>query len=497
MVQVFLYPGEVPLFLNARDSSFDAMKILLLNPPAGGGRKFIREGRCTQEQGVWATLWPPLSLASIGAVLENDHHQVSIIDCPAQGITLQKIEQVVCDWAPAVVIWSTGTPSIEGDLELASSVKKWRSGIITAVFGTHVTALDKECMRSVPELDVIVRNEPELTVSELVGALSKGEDIKAVKGITFRTAQEEIISNPARPFIDNLDSLPFPAWHLLEIDRYRLPLKGKPFLMISPLRGCPFHCSFCTCHTYYGNKLRTRTVESVLAEIAYNQKRFAVNDYFFWAETFVVDKHYVSKLCSGLIERNMGISWTANSRVDTVDAPLLALMARAGCWMISYGIESASQKVLDEAGKGTTRQDALEAVRATRQAGIKSVGHFILGLPGETRTSIEETIAFAQTLQLDLAQFYCAVPFPGSRLYDRALKEGWITPTQFSVYNQDSALMNLPSLPPEVVSRYRTRAYKRFYANPVRIARALTLVNWKDIKGLIASARAFWGWSRK
>jgi radical SAM superfamily enzyme YgiQ (UPF0313 family) len=446
---------------------------------------------------VWATLWPPLSLAVVGAVFERDGHQVRIMDCPAQGRTFDDVKCTIAGMNPGMIIWSTGTPSIESDLQLAARVKAWSPAARTVVFGTHVTALDRECLQSAPGLDIIVRNEPEATLAELVRTISEGKGIDGIAGITYRNEQGSIVRNPERPFIENPDDLPFPAWHLIDVDRYRLPLKGRPFLMVAPLRGCPFQCSFCTCHTYYGARLRTRSVESVLAEIEYDQERFGISDFFFWAETFVVNKDYVRELCRAMLERGVRVAWTANSRVDTVDADLLSLMAEAGCWMLSFGIESSSQAVLDQADKGTRVADAATAVQLARRAGIKTVGHFILGLPGETEQSLEETIAFAKKLKLDLAQFYCAVPFPGSRLYERALKEKWINPLDFSNFNQNTPLLDLPGMPAEVVSSYRARAYRQFYTSPANVLRALRLVNWMNIGGLFRSMAAFVRWMLK
>jgi len=470
------------------------VKVLLLNPPTLNNKRFIREGRCTQEQGVWATLWPPISLATIGAVLERDGNEVKIVDCASQGVSWADLRLLISRFLPQIVIWSTGTPSIESDLGLASFIKRWGDKIFTAVFGTHVTVLSKQCMGSSPEIDFIIRNEPEMTTGELVKTLQESGDIKNVAGLTFRNSRGEIIENAQRPFIQDLDRLPLPAWHLLDLDCYRLPLKGKRYLMISPLRGCPFKCSFCTCQTYYGKRLRKRSVESVLKEIEYDIERFGIGDFFFWAETFVIDKEYVSNLCSAIIERGINISWTSNSRVDTVDGSLLRLMAKAGCWMISYGIESASQKILDEVDKGTRVEQAYDAVRYAKEAGIKTVGHFILGLPGETEESIKNTINYAKQLGLELAQFYCAVPFPGSMLYERALKEGWIENSDFNHFRQDYAIMELPTISAQMVNHYRAIAYRQFYFNLNRSYRTLKLVHWKDVKGLFRSVKDFIGW---
>jgi radical SAM superfamily enzyme YgiQ (UPF0313 family) len=275
-----------------------------------------------------------------------------------------------------------------------------------------------------------------------------------------------------------------------------LPFSGEHFLIVAPLRGCPFNCSFCTCQTYYGKKLRKRSVDSVIQEIEYDMTRFSIKNFFIWAETFVVDKHYVEQLCRALIDRNIIISWTCNSRVDTVDQQLLKLMAQAGCWMISFGIESAEQKILDGVNKGTTVEQAYAAVQSAREAGIKTVGHFIMGLPGETQQSLEKTIAYSKKLGLDLAQFYCAVPFPGSCLYDTALEKGWLRDKDFAHFNQNYALMELPTVSSQEVNKARVRAYRQFYFNVTNSLRLLKLVGWKDIGSVCRSALDFLGWTR-
>ena len=199
------------------------MKILLLNPPTLDNKKFIREGRCTQEQGVWATLWPPVSLATIGAVLEQDGHEVRVLDCAAAGIPWSGLGAEITRSAPRLIIWSTGTPSIHNDLSFAAFIKEIDPAITTAVFGTHVTALDRQCLEQFPALDIIIRNEPEMTARELARSLQDGRPCAGIPGVTARSAAGEIIAGPPRPFIEDLDALPFPAWHLLDNTLYRLP----------------------------------------------------------------------------------------------------------------------------------------------------------------------------------------------------------------------------------------------------------------------------------
>ncbi|MCX8043540.1 MAG: B12-binding domain-containing radical SAM protein [Desulfobacterota bacterium] len=442
------------------------MKVLLLNPPTRNRKRYIREGRCTQEQGFWATLWPPVSLASTAAVLEHDGHEISALDCPAHGINWETLLKIVKQIRPHCVVWSTGTPTIVDDLSLAAAIKEIDASIRTAVFGTHVTALDRESLSFEPALDIIIRQEPELTAKALINALAYGEPLDEVLGITYRNGTGMIYKNPDRPFIDDLDQLPFPAWHLLNIADYCLPLKGRPFLIIAPQRGCPYQCSFCTCQTYYGKRVRRRSIASVLKEMRHDIEHFRIKDFFIWAETFVIDREYVAALCTEIINQGLRVAWTCNSRVDTVDEALLKSMAQAGCWMISFGIESADQEVLNRAAKGIRVEQARNAVALARKAGIKTAGHFIFGLPGETPESIKRTIQFAKELDLDIAQFYCCVPFPGSRLYEQALHEGWIRGTAFSCFAQTCAAMRLPTVSPEQVEHARRKAYRSFYSRP-------------------------------
>lgn len=468
------------------------MKVLLLNPPTVEGKGFIREGRCTQEGGVWTTLWPPISLATIGAVLERDGHRVEAKDAAATGYARKSLLKDIEKAPPDAVIWSTGTPSIGDDLALANEIEAVAPGVATAVFGTHVTALDEVCLEDTPGLDAIFRNEPEATAAEWIAKLEKKESLGTVAGLSYRKG-EEIRRNPDRAFLSDLDSLPDPAWHLFDLDVYRLPLRGERFLMVTPHRGCPYPCSFCTAQTYYGAKLRRRSVEKVREEIRRNVEVHGVKELFFWSDTFTLDKRYVMSLMDAIAP--LGASWASNSRVDTIDEELARAMRRAGCWMISFGIESGDQALLDAAGKGATVAEAERAVFVVKAAGIKAAGHFVLGLPGETRESLEKTLALADRLPLDFEQFYCAVPFPGSRLYEEAREKGWLSENDFSRYRQDEALLELPGLSPEEVMAYRQTAYRHFYTRPRVAVGALSLLSPRNLGRAASAFKRFLGWT--
>lgn len=471
------------------------MNILLLNPPTKEGKAFIREGRCNQEQGVWSTLWPPISLATAAAVLEDLGNSVEVLDCPAQNISFEALLNKIKTSDFALIVWSTATPSIAGDLSLADEIKTINPEVKTAVFGTHVTALARECLAGVKGLDFIIRNEPEQSLGELAQILEKGESVHSIPGISFKDEAGDVVHNPFRAFIENPDSLPFPAWHLLDLTRYRLPLLGEKFVILAPVRGCPYPCTFCTARTYYGTKLRKKSTGRVIDEIRYDRERFGIRQFFIWADTFTADREYVAGFCRKIIDSGLSIRWTCNSRVDSVDPELLALMARAGCWMISFGIESANQNVLDAAGKKISADQARKAVDAASAAGIKVAGHFVLGLPGDTPAGIRQTIAFSLSLNLDTAQYYCAVPFPGSPLYRTALKQGWVTEeVSFEEFRQDHAVMHLPGLAPERVDRYRKKAYLKFYFRPARILALLRLIRIQSLGATVKGGLNFLRW---
>jgi anaerobic magnesium-protoporphyrin IX monomethyl ester cyclase len=467
------------------------MNILLLNPPEEKGEHFIREGRCTQQEGIWSTLWPPISLVYIGTMLQERGHKVKVLDCPAENISTTSLEAIIYSRKPKAILWSTGTPSIKSDLRLASIIKGIEPSIGTAVFGTHVTVLDQDCMKEYSSLDAIIRNEPEYTACEWIDSWKNQKGFELIKGLTYRDANNKIITNPPREFIIDLDQLPFPDWSQINIQSYKIPLKGEPFLMVTPLRGCPFSCTFCTCQTYYGKKLRLRSIESIINEMKQDTEKYNIHNLFFWAETFTVNRSFIKELCEHIIFNKLNIQWVCNSRVDTVDNELLELMSKAGCWMISYGIESMNEGILKTIKKNTILKQIEDAVKLTKENGILVTGHIIFGLPGETTGSAEETIEKIKKLGLDFAQFYCAVPFPGSELFNTALEKNWITSQSFEGFRQETAILSLPTIKPEQVEHIRKKAIREFYGRISVMKNLLKLVNYRALKSVLSGAVKF------
>jgi len=467
-------------------------RVFLLNPPHPEGKGFTREGRCTQEAGVWGTQWPPVSLATTAAALERDGHCLKVADCPAVRMDRTRLAGALAAFRPDFVFWTTGTPTLTYDLNLSTLVKQAAPRCVTGVFGTHVTALPEAALRH-PLIDLVIRREPEETIREV--CQKEGEGFEGIAGVSFRYGRGgEIRHNPDRPLIEAED-IPAPAWHHLDLSPYRLPLRGEPFLIVAPIRGCPYRCSFCTAPLYYGKRLRKRPVGQVVDEMAEDMRRFHVRDFFIWADTFTADKAYVAGFCRGVIERGLRIQWACNSRVDTVDRETLSLMKAAGLWMISFGLESGSAHVLEQAEKGITLEQSRRAVCMAHDLGIKTSGHFILGLSGETEASMHATLALALELPLDIAQFYAAAPFPGTRLYELASRRGWLRGG--GLYGQDHAGMELPGLPGQKVDRFRRHAYRRFYGRPAAILRLLKLSRLGAAREVLQQMARFLGWATK
>ena len=465
-------------------------KILLLNPPHPEGKGFTREGRCTQEAGVWATQWPPVSLVTTASLLERDGHILRVIDCPAVRLDRARLGTLAKTFQPNFAFWTTATPTLNDDLSLAGSIKKAAPHAVTGVFGTHVTALPEIALEN-PCIDAVIRREPEQTIREI--CLHASADWEGIDGLSFRDRDTgRPRHNPDRGLLRPED-IPSPAWHHLDIAPYRLPLKGAPFLIVAPIRGCPYPCSFCTAPLYYGKRLRKRPVQEVMDEIENCMDRFGVKDFFVWADTFTADKEYVKAFSREIVKRGLKISWTCNSRVDTVDREMLSCMKEAGLWMISFGLESGNDNVLELTGKGITVAQSRDAVSMAHELGIKISGHFVLGLPGETERSMKDTLKLALDLPLDIAQFYTAAPFPGTRLYDLALKKGWLQ-TDFPLA-QDRAAMNLPGLPGQRVDAFMRYAYKRFYGRPGAVLRLLAMLEPGAIGNIIVNMRRFLAWA--
>lgn len=447
-----------------------------------------------QKEGVWTTTWPPISLTESAAVLRQRGHEVRINDCSVEGVDTGKLQDILRDFAPDLVVMNSTTPSINFDMTIPPLVKQVLPVTKVAAFGIHVGTLPEESFALTEALDYIVRGEPELTIADLADKLAKGEDAAGVPGL-FSRQNGTVVHGEDRGFLKDLDELPYPAWDLIDLDNYRLPFSGLHFLMVTTARGCPYKCTYCVAQSYYGKKIRMRKVPKIVDELEYLGETFGVKDFFFWSESFTIIKAAIKDLCREIIRRDLDIRWVCNSRVDNVDLELLELMKEAGCWMISYGIESGDQAILDGIKKDITIERIRESIQLTRRVGFQIAGHFVLGLPGETLQTLRKTYKFACSLDLDYAQFYCASPWPGSEFYKQAKAENWLATDNWEHYEQDRSVTNYPGLSAEEITRFRNRAFRRFYVRPKIMWRTLTrMKSPEEFMNFLRMLRAFLTW---
>ncbi|MCL6106474.1 MAG: B12-binding domain-containing radical SAM protein [Actinobacteria bacterium] len=442
------------------------MRVLFLNPPPVGGVNVVREGRCMQRTGAWTAVWAPVSMATSAAVLREQGFDPKLIDCSVEAVDLAALERAVREWAPSLVVINTATPSIETDVAIASLVRRAAPEARSVAMGIHPSALPGSCFEMDENLDMVIRGEPEYTIRDTALALRDGVDLASVAGLSWRDGEGRIHENDRRLFIEDLDELPFPAWDLIDTGLYRLPFSNERFLLVATARGCPYGCTFCANKIYYGARLRKRSAGRIVDEMQWVAEQFGVRNFLFWSESFTNDQEYAIETANEIKRRDPGFSWVCNSRVDTVSPELLKAIKEAGCWMIGFGIESGNQQVLDSVRKGTTLKQSADAVRMAHEAGLEVTGHCVLGFPGETEETMQQTIDFTRFLKLDYVQFYCAVAFPGSKLYDRCVENGWIDNADWKYFEQNFSVINTPQLSADQVMAARERAFRQFYRQP-------------------------------
>ncbi len=290
--------------------------------------------------------------------------------------------------------------------------------------------------------------------------------VSRIKGLAWRNGNE-IVVNPDRPFIGNLDALPLPMHYLLPLDRYRAPMIKGPYAFVVTSRGCPAACRFCIKHVTYGNSVRVRSPENIMQEL-WLLHDLGIHDVNMYADLFTVSREQVMGLCQLILQEGLKVRWMCNSRVDFVDEEMLRLMGRAGCWMIAWGIESANEEILRRVRKGYRSEQVERALRWARAAGIKNWGYFIIGLPGETEETIRQTINFAKRLPLDLALFHIAAPHPGTPFFFEVVEQGWFRPgTCWEEVDMDrSTVLDYPDLPAERIEHWARRAFREWALRP-------------------------------
>ena len=425
------------------------MRVLLANPPAGSiyhrvGLRFM-----------------PLGLAYIGAVLKRGGHDVKTVDFEVERVNHGDVPYGDYD----IVGISSDTTRWPAALKIAEAAKA--AGVTVVAGGPHVSFLDEEALRT-GLIDYVVRGEGEITMLELTERLAAG-GASEVQGVSFLDGGN-LVRTPARPFIEDLDSLPMPARELFDRRKYRSKLSGREMANVLSSRGCPFDCDFCSCSQFAGKRWRTRSVDNILDELEYLHRREGYRAVAFFDDNFTLDPNRAAAVSEGILSRGLDLKWWAFSRSDTaVKHPwLVKLMARAGLVQAFVGFESANQDTLDSAGKKSSVEASLEAMRVLRLYGVEVWGAFMMGFEGETEEMVKRTIKFAKKLNPAVAQFSLVTPYPGTRLFDR-VRERIIT-SDWRKFWGGEPVIDLEALPPRRLKHLFRKAYRSYYLRPSKLS---------------------------
>ncbi len=392
---------------------------------------------------------PPLGVTYVAAAFEAAGAEVRIFDYIVGCYSPEKLRVDLDRFRPDVVGSTSVTLNFPGAAEIVAEAKRYDPFLITLMGGPHVSFADRPTLDAYPGIDLIVRGEGEQTIAELMTAGMDPSSWGEIRGLTFRR-EGQIVATEARPFIEDLDTLPLPARHLLPLSRYQA--LGYPISIITS-RGCPYSCIFCLGRRMVGNKVRQRSAAPVVDEIeqilAYGIDRINVAD-----DLFVSHRGKVREVCEEVLRRNLRFAWSAFARVNTVDRETLFLMRKAGCDSVSFGVESGNPEMLKRIGKGITREQVKEAVSLCKETGIIPHTSFIVGLPGETAETLRETEEFAAGLG-SLYGYHFLAPFPGTTVREEVEKYDLeILTDDWTRYDANSAIVRTSSLSPEEIEAF-------------------------------------------
>jgi radical SAM superfamily enzyme YgiQ (UPF0313 family) len=473
------------------------MKIAFLNPPY---LKMFSRSQRSPAVTKSGTLYFPMWLAFAAGLAEKEGHDVELIDAPAAALGLEEVLERLRSFAPGLIVVETSTPSIYNDVGACDRLKQVLPGAFIILVGTHVSALPVESLNLSASVDAVAVGEYDATLVDLAGALAGRRDIATVPGICHRGPAGPACTQ-RRPLIADLDAIPFVSRtyrRFLKIEHYFNPNALYPMVTITTSRGCPFHCTFCVYpQTMMGHKLRLRSVANVLDELEYIVQAFPkAAAVFFEDDTFAAVKKRCIEISAGIISRGIKVSWTANARAD-LDYETMRVMKRSGCRCLCVGFESGSQQLLDNIKKKITTDTMARFMADARRAGILIHGCFIVGHPGETKETMEQTLELAQRLRPDTVQFYPIMVYPGTEAYDWYRQRGLIATDDFSKWLTPSGLHNTvirsEAVSAEELVRFCDRARREFYLRPGYLLYKLrqTLTNPSEMKRNLKSAKTF------
>lgn len=438
-------------------------KILLIYPPSP---VINREDRCqqpTKELLVIPPL-PPTDLMYLASISEKCGYEAMIKDYSQGGDFANDLKS----FSPDFIVANIATPTFKSDIEALKRAKELLPNVTTIVKGASFLTYNTNAIYENPFIDYVIIGEAELTLKDILEGVPNNE----ILGICYRENFQPV-KNEKRPFIENLDILPFPARHLVNNKKYIRPDNGKVQAVIKVSRGCPYHCFFCLATPVSGSKVRVRSAENIIAELKECVEKYNIRNFLFWSDIFNFDREWTMDLCKKIIESGLRITWSSNTRANTMDDEMAKIMYKAGCRLVSIGVESGSQKMLNNIGKKLSLDEIRETVKILKKNKIKIYNYFVIGLPWETEETVEETIKFAIELDSNFISFYTATPLPGTKYFAYAMLNKLVDGNMDFSRAYYEPVVKSHTLPKERIFELHKQAVRRFYLRPKFIIKTL------------------------
>ena len=481
------------------------MRMYLLNPPYI--ENFVRCGRWQGATARGGTLYYPIWLAYAAGVLEKIGHEVRLVDAIAWKWDRNKVLEDAKKFKPDLVVLDSNFSSLQNDIEVATLVKE-NTGAITVIVGPPASQFPEKILNN--GVDIVARFEYDFTLSDIAEAIDKNSDFTNISGISYRK-NGKIIHNPDRDFTssEELDRIPFVSKVYkdhLNIKDYFLNHALYPMVQIFTGRGCPNRCTFCSWpKTLMGRKYRVRSVQNVADEFEFVANELPeVKEIFIEDDTFTINKKRVKQFCEEIKRRRIDISWGCQSRAD-LNYERMKAMKEAGCRLLDVGYESGSDEILKNIKKGITVNQLREFTKNAKKAGLKILADFVIGFPGETKETAEQTIRFIKEIKPDLLQVAVATPIPGTEFYDYVKENGFLLVEDLEESLDEEGfqkcIISYPEFTKEDIENYVDRALKEYYLNPSYIPIAMKNIlrrnGLHELKGMVKSANIFLKYVRR
>jgi len=469
-------------------------RTLLVNPPLVNGVAFTRQGRCQEREEVLGTTKPPYTLALIASLYRDAGFEVRLVDLTARR---KSVDDLIVQldresFAPTLILFPSTTPTLDADVAAIAKLKA-HFGAPIFCFGPHASTTPHASMKRVPVVDGMFVGEPEDAALQLA-RLETLDELGTIPSLTWRrrsteSAGDTIVPHAAQGQFAGFLTMPYPAWDLVPLASYSLPLVNRPYTIVETSRGCPYACDFCVAPIHQGHKFRERSAKAIVDEIERGYREFGIDFFYLWGDTVTLNVKSFTAFCDELIARNLPIQWFGNARADNLTDPAFVhRLRKAGCWMLAMGIETESEDIRKDMVKRLERKKIQTAIDNMRDAGIRSFAFFIFGYPGESLATINQTIGYAIELNPDFANFYPAVPYPGTELYNKVVRDGLLVEEDWSRMEYSYYLLRGNGLDEHVVMDAINRAKRRFFMRPKYLASRL-----KDVVKLAATKPTIFG----